>query len=483
MNAALVTSRYNFHVPVEGGALLYNASSGSVLRFGGRDGVQVAAALSGPVARFSAGVLPDAVIADLQAGAFLVNEGIDEVSEIRRRFQRARAETPMVLTITTTMDCNLGCYYCYEERSTKRLGQSDLRAISKLARQRLEASGKKQLHVDWYGGEPLLNLDFLEPASLALQALCAELGVTYVSSVISNGTCWPDDVGAFVKRHCIRQVQISFDGLRRNHDKRRRYRSKFKPAGDVSSFDQAFVLVDRLLDHCRVDVRFNIDRGNAEDVLPFVDLVRKRGWFERPFPAVIQPARLASFSARSSFMRKSELTMEQYDEIRRQVREAMAGVGCVEESEVPDGDPLPRTSVCAALAGASIIVGADGLTYRCGLQVGETQRAVGHVEHDGLPVQVLRRGDSIGLPVLNDQGADASWWEAFDPTSLETCSQCSFLPICWGGCPKRHLERDQHALDEQSIYWLKNLPRLVAQVAGTVASDPELEFTVADQFR
>ena len=67
MSAALVTSRYNFHVPVEGGALLYNSSSGSVLRFGGRDGVQVAAALSGPVARFSAGVLPDAVVADLQA--------------------------------------------------------------------------------------------------------------------------------------------------------------------------------------------------------------------------------------------------------------------------------------------------------------------------------------------------------------------------------------------------------------------------------
>lgn len=483
MIAALVTSRYNFHVPVDGGALLYNASSGSVLRFSGLNGVKVAAALSGPVARFSAGVLPDVVVADLQAGAFLVNEGFDEVSEIRHRFKRARTETPMVLTITTTMDCNLGCYYCYEERSTKQLGQSDLGAVCELARQRLVASGKKQLHVDWYGGEPLLNIDFLEPASLALQALCAELGVTYVSSVISNGTCWPDDTGAFVKRHFIRQVQISFDGLRRNHDKRRRFRSNFKPTVDVSSFDRAFVLVDRLLDHCRVDIRFNIDRGNKDDVLPFVDLVRNRGWFDRSFPAVIQPARLASFSEHSSFMRKSELTIEQFDDIRRQVREAMAGIGCVEESEVPDGDPLPRTSVCAALASASIIVGADGLTYRCGLQIGETSRAVGHVEQNGLPAQILRRGDSIGLPVLSDQGEDASWWEEFDPTRIETCSQCSFLPICWGGCPKRHLEHDQHALDEQSIYWRKNLPRLIAKVDGTIASDPELEFTVADQFR
>jgi uncharacterized protein len=63
-------------------------------------------------------------------------------------------------------------------------------------------------------------------------------------------------------------------------------------------------------------------------------------------------------------------------------------------------------------------------------------------------------------------GADAQWWDAFDPTVLPSCSTCSFLPICWGGCPKKHLEGDPHALAEQGLYWRTNLPRLIAKAVG-----------------
>lgn len=78
---------------------------------------------------------------------------------------------------------------------------------------------------------------------------------------LSDGTHWPDDVGSFVARHRIRQVQISFDGLKINHDRRRRYRPAYRPAEGASSFDRAVRLVDRLLQHTRVDIRYNADCG------------------------------------------------------------------------------------------------------------------------------------------------------------------------------------------------------------------------------
>jgi uncharacterized protein len=99
-----------------------------------------------------------------------------------------------------------------------------------------------------------------------------------------------------------------------------------------------------------------------------------------------------------------------------------------------------------------VVVGADGLSYRCGLQVGETGRAVGSV------------ADSEAANPLEE--TDAGWWRAFDPTSLPSCSSCSFLPICWGECPKKHLEGDEHAIREQGRYWRTNLPRLIAKAAG-----------------
>jgi uncharacterized protein len=456
----VVSSRYNFSIPTSKGTLLYNAMSGAVLLLDGKDSSHLADQLEGPPGEISVDCLSSELEEHLRNGGYIVPRGTDEVSEIKKRYWNARRDTPMAITITTTQDCNLGCYYCYEERSPDKLTSNEIPSILQLTEEHLKRSGKKRLHVDWYGGEPLLNVEFLERASLALQELCAKLDILYQASIISNGTEWGDDVGSFVQRHKIRQAQISFDGLRKNHDRRRRYRAGYAPETEASSFDRAVSLVDRLLDHTRVDLRFNTDRSNQSDVLPFISFAEDRGWFDRPYPAVFQPARLASYSDHSSFLRKNELTLEEFDAIRAAIR-AKAGVEiAVEESETPDGFPFPKNSVCAALAQDSVVIGADSLQYRCGLQVGETGRSVG----------TLARPGRRELPVLNQAvKSEAEWWDEFDPTTLPKCSRCSFLPICWGGCPKKHLEKDDYAIGEQSRFWRQNLPRLVAGGAGIEA--------------
>ncbi|WP_186775910.1 radical SAM/SPASM domain-containing protein [Rubripirellula tenax] len=356
------------------------------------------------------------------------------------------------------MDCNLGCYYCYESRSKDCLGEGDLTGLLEHVSTLIENGGKPRssLHVDWYGGEPLLNMEFLDSASRAIQAYCLSQDVKYSASIISNGTEWPDDPCHFVRHHKIRQAQISFDGLKRNHDRRRRYRKGYKPHGEASSFELAIALVDQLLDATHVDVRFNIDKNNQDDLLPFFRMAQERGWFNRRFPMTIQPARLSSYSETSAFMRSHELTVDQFDKLRKEVRNEFGELVTVEESEVPDGYPYPRTSVCAALSHSSSVVGAEGKLYRCGLQVGEHGRSVGSLPRTSEPA-----GNKLSLPIIEDRN-DEQWWANFDPTTQPKCSVCSFLPICWSGCPKKHLENDDHAIAEQGAYWRSNLPRLVA---------------------
>ena len=143
--------------------------------------------------------LPGETLATLLAGDFVVSEGFDEVAAIRETFWSARQIAPIVLTLTTTQDCNLGCFYCYEPRTQERLTTSDVDSIVAMTRRRLESRPRASLHVDWYGGEPLLNFEFIESASVALQWLCSDLGRRYEASIISNGSVWPDDVGSFVK--------------------------------------------------------------------------------------------------------------------------------------------------------------------------------------------------------------------------------------------------------------------------------------------
>jgi uncharacterized protein len=469
------SSRYNIRIPTDGGGLLlYNVRTGAVLDLSGPDATELANELTrakGSVVNIS---VSDTTRSALLAGGFLADDGFDELQAVSEVFWTARRDTPLVFTITTTLDCNLGCFYCYEERSGAALAAGDVDAIVQLAAERLCQTGKPSLHVDWYGGEPLLNAAFLEDASLALQKLCRGLRVRYSSSVISNGTRWPADAEAFVRRHKIRQVQISFDGLRDRHERQRRFRSGYRRDGEPSSFDQAVAVVDRLSHVVQVDVRLNISRMNLDDVLPFLRFIESRGWFDRPFPVVIQPARLADYSERSSFMREAGMSPSEFDAVKASIEELVANRARIEESEVPDGFPFPRTSVCAALAIDSVVVGADRQLFRCGLQVAEPSRAVG-----ALP---LANG---GLPTHpgpgNRTSLDTGWWESFDPTTLPTCSVCSFLPVCWGGCPKRHLESDATAIAEQGRYWRTNIPRLVASWTGRSVAEG-FQLSEEDQF-
>lgn len=453
----LKPSVYNFIVsPADDKAsVLYNASTGGVLGLGGPTAAALSKALLDPTLRLEETQFPEPLLDSLLHVGALVSKDSDELAVIRDRFWRARTNTPMVITVTTTMGCNLACYYCYQDRSGSELKNGDIDTLRNYVRDKLAAHDRTYLHIDWYGGEPMLNVDFIEAASKALIADCDRNGISYVASIISNGTNWPEDIEDFIARTRIRQVQISFDGMRAHHEKRRRYRDAENHIGD-SSFEKAVAVVDRLVKCVRTDIRYNIDRRNAEDILPFIDFASERGWFAAAFPAVFQPARLSAYSERSSFMRNWELSVEEFDALRADVRAAMDGVGRVEEGEVPDGFPHPKTSVCAALSTASAVIGADSKVYRCGLQVGEVGRAVDHI---GAP-------DSGVAKVEGSDENDGTWWDEFDPTLRPTCSKCSFLPICWGGCPKTHLEKDQHATDEQGIWWRANLPRLIGDAAG-----------------
>lgn len=468
------TSPYNFRIPLTEAVLLYSAYSGAVISISGEEALSVAEAVSGSVHPIHLRDLPDTLAAQLQDGGFVTEDPDSQLQAIKARFQAARSDYPIVLTLTTTMDCNLGCYYCYEERLGDRLDRVDLPQILAYVEQLILNRKDRRLHLDWYGGEPLLNCEFLEAASFAIQTLCRRFSVPYSASLISNGTCWPDDVGSFVVRHRIRQVQISFDGMRENHNRRRRFRNH-DDQNRRSSFDEAVDVVTKLLDFAKVDIRFNIDSRNTPDLIPFIRFARSKGWFERKYPAILQPARLASYNKHSSFMRKSELTVSQFDALRELAR-AELGKALVEESEAPEGFPFPKTSVCCALSSDSVVIGADGRKYRCGLQVSEPSSAVGSVKSKPGPFRILANGPEAS-EVENER-----WWQAFDPTEAAQCSKCSFLPICWGGCPKKHLDGDTHALREQGTYWRQNLARLVTSNLGI-----ELPFTIhfgeRDQFR
>ena len=168
------------------------------------------------------------------------------------------------------------------------------------------------------------------------------------------------------------------------------------------------------------------------------------------------PQTLHHTQQRPKFMRQYELSLDEFDALRAIVRGGNRDERAHRRIRSTRWLPLSENIGLRSAGSQWMVIGAEGLMYRCGLQVGETKRAVGALVARDTPVEA---------------GENSEWWETFDPTKAPTCSKCSFLPVCWGGCPKKHLEGDQHALQEQGRYWRNNLPRLIARAAGI--DDPQ----------
>lgn len=459
----LQTSRYNFCLPLTTGFLLYNARTGASLRYPLDAPREFLDALCQYPARVAVEDVGERTRERLQRGGFLVEAGFDELVEIRCQYLHAKIEAPVIVTITTTNDCNLGCFYCFQKRDVSHLQNGRIEQIVDHIAAIFAQSHKRTLHVDWYGGEPMLNRAFLEKASLAIQDACRDMGVAYSASILTNGTLWPDDALAFVTAHHIERLQVTFDGMSRSHNKTRRHRTASEE--NVDQFDAACTLVDQLAPHISVDIRFNLSRQNADEATEFAEMGRSRGWFAPQNKALLQLAKLTPYSSEVDFLRKVEFTFAEFEEVRNRVR-AQVPDGKLDKSASLDSYPSPRESVCAAIAEDSIVIGADGNLYSCGLQVTEPHRNVGHL------------GQAHAERALKE----IELWDGFDPTRAPSCSRCSFLPLCWGSCPKLHMEGDTAQLDQQSEFWRVMLPRrLAASLDLSVA--PGFVLTAEDQFR
>ena len=121
-------------IPIESGTLVFCAKTGAASLLSGRDHQLLADALCRLPYTFDSSILPEPMLAELIRGGILVPEDHDEVMDIRKGYLDAKENSPLVMTITTTMDCNLGCYYCYEDRSTDRLEQVDVFRLVKHVR-------------------------------------------------------------------------------------------------------------------------------------------------------------------------------------------------------------------------------------------------------------------------------------------------------------------------------------------------------------
>jgi uncharacterized protein len=169
--------------------------------------------------RYPVSLIEDACsdIMELSAADALYTPEI-ATDEIRTKLERHNGLKALCLHVAH--DCNLRCGYCFagtgDYHSGRRLMSSDtaIRALQFL----IDHSGERRnIEVDFFGGEPLLNFETIKQAVLYGREAETKTGKQIHFTVTTNGILLDEAKQEFINRY-IDNVVISIDGRKEVHD-------------------------------------------------------------------------------------------------------------------------------------------------------------------------------------------------------------------------------------------------------------------------
>ncbi|MBR6772254.1 MAG: thioether cross-link-forming SCIFF peptide maturase [Clostridia bacterium] len=139
------------------------------------------------------------------------------------RLKEKTAGVVKALCLHIAHTCNLNCSYCFASQG-KYHGERAVMSfeVGKRALDFLiENSGsRRNLEVDFFGGEPLMNFQVVKDLVAYARSIEKEKGKNFRFTLTTNGVLIDDDVIDFANRECS-NIVLSLDGRKEIHDRYR----------------------------------------------------------------------------------------------------------------------------------------------------------------------------------------------------------------------------------------------------------------------
>jgi len=338
----------------------------------------------------------------LLADYFIVPDDFNEFEIIRGIKKQMQHDDSMYqIMINTTLDCNLNCWYCYENRILgSKLTNSVIDAIKKNINFEYNEKSFKTLKVSFFGGEPLLCFSGMIKILDYARAFCEKNAVSLIVDLTTNAT--------LITRHHIDYLkefqsmfQITLDGNRETHNNIKRDTSD--PSVDTYQKTlEALQLIDTYIPNRYVAVRINFDNETLSKIdeiihdIEFLDrkktyVILKKVW-QIPTAEICKDL---LFTAIQAFFDKNFLL---------------------------DYYIMPKGYLCFAERRRESLFNYDGRIFKCStISSFDDQNTMGKLDFGTGKIQW-------------DQPKITDW---LSDIIQDNCKECKWFPACLGPCNKQ----------------------------------------------
>jgi uncharacterized protein len=365
------------------------------------------------------------------------------------------------LVLNLTNQCNLSCAYCYEygtdkvatpEGKPKFMDFETARAAVDMLF--AESSGRRGVHITFFGGETLMNFSLLERVVEYATAQAAALGRSIDFSLTTNATLLTTQIIDFLSRNRI-GVTVSMDGPPELHDSLRVF------ANGRGSYDVIAPKVRELLARHRtrpIAARVTLTRDVTNVRRIYQHLKHELGFHEVGFaPVTTSPNRLYAIgeSGMGNVFEQFRELAEEYLEFA--MRGELHGFSNVSDTIAELYQGVNKSHPCGAGLGL-LGVGPSGDIAPCHRFVDSDAHALGNIA----------------------TGIDREKQRAFlDRGHIDTkydCHTCFARPLCAGGCHHEAYVRYGDTGHPNLHYcdWIREWTDLCLRIYGAISvQNPE----------
>lgn len=403
-------SRFNAHSETDdGGLMLYNSYTGAIAACSPAERNQVLEWLT-PAAPVPEPAPP--LYESLIEQGFLVPGDTDELRRALFLHQSMHAQDAMHLVLLVTEACNFRCTYCYESFPRATMREEVIRGLE--AYMGVRARTLKQLTISWHGGEPLLVPHVIERLSRSFMAACEANGAVYGAEMSTNGYYLTRDRFEQMLDLRVERFMVTLDGEGETHNARRGLNGGGDTYQTIVNNLMSLKEVDRPFE---INLRVNFDNSNLEEVSRFIPVLRDLFGDDPRFKVYFRPV--------GCMGGENDLNLPVCDERTKDrsiwaFNEQAIAEGLTVSSFISD-ILLPTGAVCYAAKPNSLIVGSDGMLYKCSVALEQDNNRLGRIYEDGtMDLDV----DKLAL------------WTTSGEETDEKCQACFFRPACQGNhCP------------------------------------------------
>ncbi|MBR4296215.1 MAG: thioether cross-link-forming SCIFF peptide maturase [Clostridia bacterium] len=147
----------------------------------------------------------------------------DTFSPMADTLKKKTSGVVKALCLHVAHTCNLNCEYCFASQG-KYQGERAIMSLE-VGKRALDflienSKGRRNLEVDFFGGEPLMNFDMIKELVAYARKREKESGKNFRFTLTTNGLLIDDDVIDFANRE-MSNVVLSLDGRKEIHDRYR----------------------------------------------------------------------------------------------------------------------------------------------------------------------------------------------------------------------------------------------------------------------